>query len=52
MGAQKEREAAKKAADTKGGGTPLKKQGGAIDWGKVSKEEFEAQRTKVMGYGG
>jgi len=50
IGAQKEREAQKKAKDTQGGGTTIRKLGeGATDWGKASKEEFEAQKAKVLG---
>lgn len=49
LGAQKEREAQKKAADTKGGGgqsrTPTT---GKFDWSTASKEEFEAEKLRVM----
>lgn len=50
LGAQKEREAAGEVAKTKGaGGTARRSEGGGKDWSKVSKEEFEAKRTEVMG---
>jgi len=49
IGAQKEREAQRKADETKGGGSTARKPGGAIDWRTASKEEFEAQKAKVLG---
>ena len=53
MGAEKEREAQKKAKETQGGGQPFRKPGGEqVDWSTVSKEAFEAQRAKVLGQQG
>lgn len=49
LGAQKEREAAQKVKETQGGGSTARKAGGETDWSKVSKEEFEAQKAKVLG---
>src|SRR3990167_6194402 len=53
LGAAKEREAARKAAETKGGGQMQRKvTSGKTDWGKISSEDFAVQRAKVMGQGG
>jgi len=49
IGAQKEREAQRKANETKGGGSTVRKPGGAVDWRTAPKEEFEAQKAKVLG---
>ena len=50
LGAQKEREAAEEVAKTKGvGGTARKIEGGGKDWLKASKEDFQAERARVMG---
>ena len=50
MGAQNEREAQKKANETKSPGSGVRKSDmGAVDWTKASKEEYEAQRAKVLG---
>lgn len=50
LGAEKEREAAGAAADSKGaGGTARKAEGGGKNWLKASKEEFEAEKARVMG---
>jgi hypothetical protein len=50
IGAQKERDAAKKAKDTQNPGGSVREPGkGKTDWGKASKEDFEAQRAKVFG---
>lgn len=52
IGARKEREATKKANDTKGNGTTVRKSNtGEVDWSKASPEEFAAQRAKVFGQG-
>lgn len=49
LGAQKEREAAKKAADTKGGGdTTRDLPTGKVDWANMSKEQFEIEKSKVL----
>ena len=53
LGAEKEREAAKKAKDTGGdGGTQRKATSGKTDWAKASKEEFEAQKSIILGQQG
>jgi len=53
LGAQKEREAAKKAKDTQSKGNQTRQSGsGEIDWKKASPEEFTAQRAKVLGQQG
>src|SRR3990167_4590996 len=53
LGAEKEREAAKKAKDTGGdGGTQRKATSGKTDWAKASKEEFEAQKAIILGQQG
>lgn len=50
IGAQKEREAQAKADSTKTAGTAVRREGGGtIDWLKVPKSEFEAQRLRVLG---
>jgi len=50
LGAEKEREAAKKAEETKDKGNQIRKQaGGATDWKNVPKSDFEAKRAEVMG---
>ena len=50
LGAQKERDAAVEAANTKSpGGTSRKPEGGGKDWLNAPKEEFEAERARVMG---
>lgn len=51
MGARMEREAQKKVAETKDGGQQVRKpSGGAkIDWSTASKDEFAAQKAKVLG---
>jgi hypothetical protein len=50
LGAKKEREAAKKAKDTQGGGQTVRKPGkGKIDWKTASKEVFEKKKNEVMG---
>jgi hypothetical protein len=50
LGAEKERIAAKKAADTQGGGSTARKPGGSkTDWSTATKEEFDAQKAKVLG---
>lgn len=49
IGAQKEREAAKKAKDTQGGGTQQRKPaGGKVDWKNATKEDFEAEKQRVL----
>lgn len=50
LGAQKEREAAKKAKDTQNKGTPSRVTPNKnFDWSTASKEDFEAQKAKVLG---
>lgn len=50
LGAQKEREAQAKADSTKTAGSPVRREGGSTtDWTKASKDEFEAQRRRVLG---
>jgi len=50
IGAQRERDAAKKAKDTQGGGTTARKpSGGGVDWSKATKEEMDAKRNEVLG---
>lgn len=52
LGAEKERETAKKVAETKEKGGQVRKPGtGEVDWKTASKEEFEAQKAKVLGQG-
>ena len=49
IGAKKEREAQKKADDTKGGGSPVRKsQSTVTDWTKASKAEVEAQKLRIL----
>lgn len=50
IGAAKERAAQGKVDKTKSPGTTVRKQeGGGKDWHTASKEDFEAQRNKVLG---
>jgi len=50
IGAAKEREAAAKVLETKNpGGTVRKPAGEGNNWMKASKEDFEAQKAKVLG---
>jgi len=50
MGAEKEREAAGKANESRGiGSSARQSKGGGKDWLKASKEEFDKQRAEVMG---
>jgi len=50
LGAAKERAATLKVNETKDGGNTIRKvDGGGVDWGKVSPDDFEAQRAKVLG---
>jgi len=50
IGAAKEREAQGKVDKTKSPGTTVRKtEGGNKDWHTASKEDFEAQRNKVLG---
>jgi hypothetical protein len=50
LGAQKEREAQIKADSTKTTGSTVRTQDmGTKDWSKASKEDFEAQKRKVLG---
>jgi len=52
MGADKEREAAKRAKETASGGqTQRKVTGGKVDWKTAPKEDFEAQKARVLGQG-
>ena len=48
IGARKEREASKKAAETKDTGTTVRKGEVATDWSSMSKEEFEAKKQEVL----
>lgn len=49
IGAQKEREASKRVKETQGNGSQARKQtGGKPDWANMSKEEFEAEKARVM----
>lgn len=50
LGAQKEREAQKKAKETEGNGTTVRKTTTPVDWTSASKDDYEAQRAKVLGY--
>jgi len=53
LGAQKERDAKKKADDTKSPGDPVREPGkGKVDWKKAPKADFDAQRQKVLGQQG
>lgn len=50
LGAKKEREAQAKAESTKGTGNPVRKaDGGITDWSRVSRDEFESQKRRVLG---
>lgn len=49
LGAQKEREAMQKAKDTQGGGSTVRKEGTVTDWHNATKEDFENQKSKVLG---
>ena len=50
IGAKKERDAQAKADATKTKGSPARTPvGGRTDWQKASKDQFEAQKNKVMG---
>jgi hypothetical protein len=50
IGARKEREAQKKVASTKSGGSQVRKtSGGSVDWSKATPQEVEAQIQKVKG---
>lgn len=50
IGAEREREAQKKAADTKDTGVVVRKaDGSTVDWKTASKEEIEAQKAKIFG---
>ena len=50
MGAQKEREAQRKVAETKSPGNSVRTTTTGKDWHNAPKEDFDAQRTKVMGH--
>lgn len=51
MGAKQEREAQKKAADSKSAGSNVRpSKGGVVDWTKASDEEVEAETAKVLGH--
>jgi len=49
IGAEKEREAQRKAADTKEKGTTARTPMGKVDWHTASKEAVAEQRAKVFG---
>ena len=49
IGAKKEREAAAKAKETQNNTTTVRKSTGPVDWSKVSKAEFEAEKARVLG---
>lgn len=49
IGAEKEREAQRKANETKGGGGSARKPDGeGVDWHTASKEEFEKKKAEVL----
>jgi len=52
IGAEKEREAQKKVAETKGGGNTARQTQTGKDWHSASKEEYQAQREAVLGHQG
>jgi len=50
LGAKKEREARKRVEDTKNLGNSVRKGGsGGIDWLNATKDDYEAQKAKVLG---
>jgi hypothetical protein len=49
IGAEKEREAQKKVAETKAGGNTVRTTPTGKDWHTATKEEFEAQKASVLG---
>ncbi|MBM3283169.1 hypothetical protein FJY90_02850 [Candidatus Gottesmanbacteria bacterium] len=49
LGAQKERDAQKKAKETQSGGSPVRKPSKEFNWSTATKEEFEAQKAKILG---
>lgn len=50
IGAQKEREAQRIVSETQNPGTTVRKPaGGTTDWHSASKDDFEAQKAKVLG---
>lgn len=49
MGAQKEREAAAAAAATQNKGSQVRKGGGKVDWVNAPKDQYELQRSQVLG---
>jgi hypothetical protein len=50
IGARKEREAQRKAGDTINPGNSARASKTSKDWTTASKEEFEAERTRVLGH--
>jgi hypothetical protein len=53
LGAEKEREAQKKAKDTQGGGSSVREPAkGTVDWSKATKEQLHAKQAEVMGQQG
>jgi len=50
LGAQKEREAQKKVAETKDKGSTVRQPVGKVDWHTASKEDYQAQRARVFGH--
>ena len=52
IGAQKERDAQKKALETKAGGNTVRTTPVGKDWHSATKEEFEAQKAAVLGRSG
>lgn len=52
LGAKREREAQQRAKDTQGNTTTVRKTtSSGVDWSTASKEDYEAQRAKVLGRG-
>jgi len=50
LGAKREREAQAKVDATKSSGNPVRRaDGGTTDWSKVSKDEFENQKRRILG---
>lgn len=50
LGAKREREAQDRANSTRNSGNPVRKSdGGVTDWSRVSKDEFENQKRRILG---
>lgn len=50
LGAQKEREAAQRAKETRSPGTPKRSSGQGQDWSRASSADFEAKMAEVKGH--